>query len=174
MPTITLRNLDLDQLRSLAHQLTKSLPAKIAIGLVGTLGVGKTTFTQLLAEAAGVNREDVTSPTFTLLCSYKAKVHAGEITLHHLDAYRIADEDEFLELGVEELFEDPNTWTLVEWADRVESVMPRETLWITLDIQENASIESLNAISDRAPLRVITLSTNDDRLSDCIASLAKT
>ena len=110
-------------------QLSKGL----VIGLVGTLGAGKTTLVQAIARAAGLDSAEVTSPTFTLL-----QTHHGKIVLHHLDAYRLADEDEFLGLGVDELFEDSDAWTLIEWADRVEFVMPRDTLWIKIDIQDDS------------------------------------
>ncbi len=86
----------------------------------------------------------MTSPTFTLL-----QTHRGRITLHHLDAYRLADEDEFLELGVDELFEDDQAWTLIEWADRVESVMPADTLWIEIKIADNELV-SIRGIHDQA------------------------
>ncbi|MEO1530002.1 MAG: tRNA (adenosine(37)-N6)-threonylcarbamoyltransferase complex ATPase subunit type 1 TsaE [Planctomycetota bacterium] len=127
-------HVDLDRLQHFTEVLVRHAPAELTIGLVGTLGAGKTTLTQCLAEAAGVDRDDVTSPTFTLMSTYQATIHAGTVALHHLDAYRLADEDEFLELGVEELFESAKTWVLIEWADRVESVMPESTLWIEIDI----------------------------------------
>ena len=128
--THVLEDLDLDQLKALADSLVRYLPERLTIGLVGTLGAGKTTFAQSVSRALGIDSSDVTSPTFTLLQTYQVK----DRTLHHLDAYRIADEDEFLELGVEELFEEPRTWTLIEWADRVRDVLPKETLWIEIEI----------------------------------------
>lgn len=128
--THVLEDLDLDQLKALADSLVRYLPEQLTIGLVGTLGAGKTTFAQSVSRALGIDSSDVTSPTFTLLQTYQVK----DRTLHHLDAYRIADEDEFLELGVEELFEEPRTWTLIEWADRVRDVLPKETLWIEIEI----------------------------------------
>ncbi len=162
MHTVTLDSIDLDRLERLSQCMAQTLPAKLVIGLVGTLGAGKTTFTQTLAAATGVDPEDVTSPTFTLLCSYDASIAAGPIQLHHLDTYRLADEDEFLELGVEEFFESDHTWVLIEWADRVESVMPVDTLWMTIDVCEGDA---------DAPPRTIKLSTRDDRLADALGRL---
>jgi tRNA threonylcarbamoyladenosine biosynthesis protein TsaE len=143
--------------------MSSIFPPKLVIGLVGTLGAGKTTFTQALAAAAGVNPEDVTSPTFTLLCSYDAQLAAGPIRLHHLDAYRLSDEDEFLELGVEELFETENSWVLIEWADRMKSVLPARTLWITIDVDDSLNQES--------PNRKIALVTDDQDLQPALALL---
>ncbi|WP_182864574.1 tRNA (adenosine(37)-N6)-threonylcarbamoyltransferase complex ATPase subunit type 1 TsaE [Stieleria mannarensis] len=164
MPNLSLHDIDLDRLRTLAGVLVRSMPTQLVIGLVGTLGAGKTTLTQSLAAAMGVDPEDVTSPTFTLLCSYDANIDAGPIRLHHLDAYRLVDEDEFLELGVEELFDADNAWVLVEWADRVESVLPPDTLWIHIDIPASAD--------PIAPHRQITLTTQNDALADPLASIA--
>lgn len=124
-----LESVDESQLDRLAVGLVEGLPGGIVFGIVGTLGAGKTTLVQSIARACGVDSADVTSPTFTLLQTYH-----GSVGLHHLDAYRVADEDEFLELGVEELFDDQQAWTLVEWADRVESCMPDVTVWIRMEI----------------------------------------
>lgn len=128
--THVLEDLDLEQLQVLADSLVHCLPEQLTIGLIGTLGAGKTTFVQAISRALRIDTSDVTSPTFTLLQSYQV----GDRTLHHMDAYRVADEDEFLELGVEELYEDPRAWTLIEWADRVRDALPTETLWIEIEI----------------------------------------
>lgn len=165
MSPVTLNDIDLERLRQLAVQMAQRMPAQLVVGLVGTLGAGKTTFTQALAAASGIEPDDVTSPTFTLLCSYEGRIAAGPIRLHHLDAYRLADEDEFLELGVDELFDSPNTWVLIEWADRVESVLPPDTLWLTFEV--NAS-----TVHGETPSRAITLSTDDAELAKHLADLA--
>jgi tRNA threonylcarbamoyladenosine biosynthesis protein TsaE len=139
----------------LATAMWRYLPSHLVIGLVGTLGAGKTTLVQAIARAAGIDSADVTSPTFTLL-----QTHRGTRTLHHLDAYRVADEDEFLELGVDELFEDESAWTLIEWADRVSSVLPQQTLWI----------EIMPVDQDR---RLIRLTTEHPAIAQSIDQLAE-
>lgn len=164
MFTKTFNDIDLPRLRRLVDCLAGEFSTQLVIGLVGTLGTGKTTFTQALAEATGVDREDVTSPTFTLLCSYPATITAGSIQLHHLDAYRLRDEDEFLELGVEELFESDGAWVLVEWADRVESVMPHDTLWIDIGVMESGA--------DQVPNRTLTFSTHCESLARHVDAIA--
>ena len=163
MPTATFDNVDLARLHQLAEAMTGLFPPQLVIGLVGTLGAGKTTFTQALAAAAGVDPDEVTSPTFTLLCSYDATIAAGPIRLHHLDAYRLSDEDEFLELGVEELFESENSWVLIEWADRMRSVLPVRTLWITIDIEAS--------MQQPSPDRKISFVTDDKDVEPLLALL---
>ncbi len=128
-----IQSVDLPGLQRLADSMVQHLRPPLVVGLVGTLGAGKTSLTQAIARAAGIDVSDVTSPTFTLL-----QTHDGRIRIHHLDAYRVADEDEFLELGVQELFDDQEAWTIIEWADQVESVLPIDTLWITISIDDDA------------------------------------
>ncbi len=134
-----IRHLDLSGFDALASSMVLHLNTPCVIGLVGTLGAGKTTLVQSIARAAGIDTADVTSPTFTLMQSHRG----DSIVIHHLDAYRIADEDEFIELGVDELFVDDRAWTLVEWADRVSDVMPRDSLWIRIDIEDDSDFRSI-------------------------------
>jgi tRNA threonylcarbamoyladenosine biosynthesis protein TsaE len=116
---------DTDRLgRALAHYL----PDSTAIALEGTLGAGKTRLVQAIADGCGVPPREVTSPTFVLCQPYRARR-----TIYHLDAYRVRDLDEFLELGVEEYFESP-ALTVIEWADRVAPCLPPELLEIHLEI----------------------------------------
>ena len=149
---LLIESLDLNGLHKLASRLVECLPGRMTIGLVGSLGAGNTTLVQAISSAIGVDRADVTSPTFTLLQSH----HGGDQTLHHLDAYRVADEDEFLELGVEELFDQEQAWTLIEWADRVKDVMPRNSLWLQILIEPQPDTRS------------VKISTSDHELSQAL------
>ena len=126
-PTLTLGPLDLPALHRFASALLQRITPPAVFGLTGTLGAGKTTLVQAIASAAGMDPADVTSPTFTLVQTYRS-----DFLIHHLDAYRIVDEDEFLELGIDELLEDEPAWTLIEWADRVAGCLPRDVIWIEI------------------------------------------
>ena len=114
--------------RRLGAALAEVLPPGTTVALVGTLGAGKTRLVQALAEACGVPHDTVVSPTFVLCQPYH-----GRRTLFHLDAYRLADDDEFLELGPEEYFESDGL-TLIEWADRVHRCLPPERLEIRIEV----------------------------------------
>lgn len=103
-------------------------PPGTTIALSGTLGAGKTRLTQALAAACGVPREEVVSPTFVLCQQY-----LGDRTIQHLDAYRLHDEDELRELGIEELIASADL-TVIEWADRVPDALPDEHLRIDIDV----------------------------------------
>jgi len=114
--------------RRLGAALAQALPAGTTVALIGTLGAGKTQLVQALAAAYGVPPETVVSPTFVLCQEYH-----GRRTLYHLDAYRLKDDDEFLQLGPEEYFESDGI-TLIEWADRVIDCLPRQRLEIRIDV----------------------------------------
>lgn len=128
---------DLTRLGELAGLLTQSAPANLCVGLVGTLGAGKTRFVQAVAQHLGVAEAEVTSPTFSLVQTYRGTQDGRTVDLHHIDAYRIADEDEWFETGLEELLDDDEastatSWRFVEWADRFENLMPPNTLWVRI------------------------------------------
>lgn len=113
----------------LAGMLAKVLPPRVMIALNGTLGAGKTHLVRDVVAALGGEREEVVSPTFVLCQHYQC----GDRRVHHLDAYRMKDDDEFLELGVEELFES-DAITFVEWAERVEDCLPDDRLEISIEV----------------------------------------
>lgn len=95
--------------------------------LYGDLGVGKTVFTKGLAEGLGI-KEDVNSPTFTILQIYED----GRIPLYHFDVYRIGDPEEMEEIGYEDYFFGQGV-CLVEWANLIDELMPKETVSITIE-----------------------------------------
>jgi tRNA threonylcarbamoyladenosine biosynthesis protein TsaE len=130
--------------RRLGVALAECLPAGTTVALVGTLGAGKTRLVQALAVALGVPPNTVVSPTFVLCQPY-----AGRRRLYHLDAYRLRDDDEFLQLGPEEYFESDGI-TLVEWADRVRACLPPEYVEIHIAVTgSEARAFSVEAIGAR-------------------------
>ena len=113
---------------ALGAALAEVLPDGTTVALCGTLGAGKTRLVPAIAVAAGIDRREVVSPTFVLIQEYH-----GRRAVYHLDAYRVRDEDEFLELGPEEYFESDGL-TLVEWADRVPRCLPPDRVEIRIEI----------------------------------------
>ncbi len=112
----------------LGHALTGLLCDGGVVALNGTLGAGKTRLVQAIAVSAGVDRRDVVSPTFVLVHEY-----GGRLPILHLDAYRLRDEEEFLQLGTDEFFRTPNL-VLIEWAERVAGALPAERLEVTIHV----------------------------------------
>jgi tRNA threonylcarbamoyladenosine biosynthesis protein TsaE len=96
--------------------------------LVGDLGAGKTAFTQGFADALGVE-DQVTSPTFTLVRTYR-----GRLRLNHLDVYRLEHLQEVEDLGIGELLDDGVT--LIEWGDTIAPVLPADYLELRLEFGE--------------------------------------
>lgn len=115
------------EMESFGAALAAVLPETAVIALDGPLGAGKTRLVQALAHAAGVERIDVTSPTFVLLQEYR-----GRVRIAHFDAYRLHDHDEFLELGPDEYFSTPG-WSVIEWAERVADCLPAERFEVRLE-----------------------------------------
>jgi tRNA threonylcarbamoyladenosine biosynthesis protein TsaE len=113
--------------------LAAALAPGTTVALCGTLGAGKTRLVQAVAAAYGVPREEVVSPTFVLCQTYR-----GSRTIHHLDAYRLRDIDEFRELGSEELFSS-DAIVIIEWADRVAEALPDDYLQVEIEITGRAS-----------------------------------
>jgi tRNA threonylcarbamoyladenosine biosynthesis protein TsaE len=119
---------DLAETDALGSRLAGLLAPGSVLALDGPLGAGKTRLVQAIAAALGVDPAGVTSPTFVLVNEYH-----GRLPMYHFDAYRLADDDEFLELGPEEYFEGQGL-SLVEWAGRVERCLPEERLEIQIEV----------------------------------------
>jgi tRNA threonylcarbamoyladenosine biosynthesis protein TsaE len=128
MERFTFDATDEEGTRQLGAVLAELLPDGVTLALSGTLGAGKTRLVQAIAEACGISRRDVVSPTFVL-----AQEYHGRRTLYHFDAYRLRSEEEFAQLGPEEYFESDGL-TLVEWADRVEGCLPPERVEVQIEV----------------------------------------
>ncbi|MDD4571164.1 MAG: tRNA (adenosine(37)-N6)-threonylcarbamoyltransferase complex ATPase subunit type 1 TsaE [Clostridia bacterium] len=104
----------------LGRILGASAPAGTVFALRGDLGAGKTLFAKGLA--MGLEIPDyVSSPTFTIVNEYLE----GEIPFYHMDIYRVNDEEELLEIGVEEYFQEGGI-VAVEWPDILGGILPKE------------------------------------------------
>jgi tRNA threonylcarbamoyladenosine biosynthesis protein TsaE len=103
-----------------------------AILLSGDLGAGKTHFARAFINALSDAAEEVPSPTFTLVQSYAATVAGQSVEIAHFDLYRLKSPEETIELGIEEAFAE--AISLVEWPDRLGSMMPKRHLALRLEI----------------------------------------
>lgn len=115
-----------EETERLAEKAGRVLKGGEVIELVSDLGGGKTTFTRGLVRGLG-STDKVASPTFTISKVYEA----GAIQVHHFDFYRL-QEAGIIADELAEVAGDPQTVTLVEWADVVQHVLPAERLTITI------------------------------------------
>jgi tRNA threonylcarbamoyladenosine biosynthesis protein TsaE len=122
---ICVRAAGLAETTAIAAAVAPQLKRGDCVLLAGEMGAGKTAFTKALAAALGVT-EVVTSPTFTLLHTYRG----DRLTIHHVDVYRLERTGELEDLALRELLDD--AVVVVEWGDAVRDALPQERLEIGL------------------------------------------
>lgn len=126
------------QTRELAEKVAQwteeqKLDSALVIALTGDLGSGKTTFVQNLAASLKV-QEKVLSPTFVIL--KKFNLPQGKFTtFYHIDCYRLEQPEELLNLGFEEIVQDPENLVVIEWADKVKEILPEHYLEIHFEVE---------------------------------------
>jgi tRNA threonylcarbamoyladenosine biosynthesis protein TsaE len=115
------------------------------VALVGELGAGKTQFIKGLAEGVGVEKPTyISSPSFTLINEY-----LGRVPFYHIDLFRLEQEKEAEELGLEDYFQAGGI-TAIEWADKIPSLLPEEILWIEIHYTgENTRSLEISGKGDR-------------------------
>ena len=120
-------------------QKTRELGKKpIVFALQGELGTGKTQFTKGLAKALGI-KKTILSPTFILVREYLFKTRGKDFKLFHIDTYRLFEQEEFLDLGFENMIKQPNV-IAIEWAEKVSKILRErkksfELIWIKFQYQ---------------------------------------
>ena len=99
------------------------------LALAGELGSGKTTFAQGFAKGLGI-QERILSPTFILIRCHKLRTKNYKL-FYHIDCYRLDNPaKELLHLGFKKIIADPRNVVAVEWADRIQSILPKDILWV--------------------------------------------
>jgi len=121
-----------NQLTQAAKEFAELIGENKIIAFYGEMGAGKTTLIKAFCENLGV-KENITSPTFALVNEY---VTEREDTIYHFDFYRVEKEDEAYDMGVEEYFYSGNL-CLIEWPEKIKSILPAETLKIKISEVEN-------------------------------------
>ena len=111
--------------QSFAEDLVKKIPLGKVVALKGDLGTGKTTFTQGFAKGLSIH-DRVGSPTFKLVSEYIGTPY----NLYHVDCYRLKDSVEFLNLGGENLLMPHDGVSLIEWADVIQPLLPKNAIEI--------------------------------------------
>lgn len=134
MEEFTFESRSLEDTARLGRALGAVAQAGLVVGLRGGLGAGKTTFVRSVAEGLAVpDPRRVTSPTFILIQEY-----AGRLPIYHFDTYRLNNVGDFVDLGASEYFQGDGV-CLVEWADRVEEVLPLSRLDLEFAVTSDVS-----------------------------------
>lgn len=145
MSTLRLSLADAGATAAAGEALGRLVAGGDVIALVGELGAGKTSFTRGLALGAGVDPEDVASPTFALVNEYR-----GRLAVAHGDLYRLERERELDEIGWDDLIERRDAAVVIEWADRFPHRLPADHLRVTLAHAGDARVLEAIATGPRA------------------------
>jgi len=122
--TILLTNSETETL-DVARSLGNTLSAGAVVALTGDLGAGKTVFAQGIAESLDI-REQITSPTFTLINEYR-----GRLLLYHMDLYRLDSTREIEDIGIVDYLYGDGV-CVIEWAEKLGELMPPDAIAVSL------------------------------------------
>lgn len=115
------------------------------ICLFGGLGSGKTVLAKGIAQGLGIKKEEVTSSSFVLISEH----NQGRMPLFHFDFYRLKREEDILALGYEEYFYGEGV-SIVEWADRLKRLLPKEFLKVELGFgPDSARLIKISVFGER-------------------------
>lgn len=121
------------QTHRFGQQLARRIRGGEVIALSGELGAGKTVLVKGIAAGLGIQRT-ITSPTFLLLRVYRVRGHKKIRHFVHVDAYRVKHPAELLDAGLGDYLGQPDTVAVIEWADRVRTVLPKRRVDIQLQL----------------------------------------
>ncbi len=119
-----------DETQKIGYEVAEKIKKGDVISLTGSLGAGKTVFAKGFAKQLGIE-EAIVSPTFTLVQEYD-----GREKMYHLDLYRLSGEDEFESMGGEDFLYSDGV-TLIEWSEKIESMLPDDTIYVRITINED-------------------------------------
>ena len=119
-----------DETQKIGFEVAEKIKKGDVISLTGSLGAGKTVFAKGFAKQLGIG-EAIVSPTFTLVQEYD-----GRMNMYHLDLYRLSGEDEFESMGGEDFLYSDGV-TLIEWSEKIESMLPDDTIYVKITINED-------------------------------------
>ena len=116
----------------LGKKIGKCLKKGDVIAMQGTLAAGKTTITKGIAQALEIE-DTITSPTFCLISEYE-----GKLPLYHMDVYRLDNEEDFANLGTEDMIYGDGI-SIIEWSEKVMNELPKKTIILKIQPQEDGS-----------------------------------
>ena len=128
----------LESLPMVAAELVTLLSKPSFVAIQGEMGAGKTTFVQALLRELGIEHPDG-SPTYAIVHEYVTKLGTKAF---HLDCYRIENERDLAQLGLDELFEE-NAYFFVEWPDKIENILPEHANWMYIRCEPEGELREI-------------------------------
>lgn len=125
----------LDDIPRVAAAFLKAIKPHKIFAFHGNMGVGKTTFISGLMHQMQID-DHVSSPTFSIVNEYYSNQY-GKV--YHFDFYRIEDEEEAYQIGVEEIF-DEDAYCFIEWPERIDNLLPPDCVSVYIDLENDARI----------------------------------
>ena len=119
-----------------AQEFASLMGDETVYAFYGEMGAGKTTFIRELCRALGVEEDLANSPSFSIINEYRSDTTAELI--YHFDLYRLESVDEALEIGVEDYF-DSGALCLLEWPERIEPLLPDDTVNVSISVNPDDS-----------------------------------
>lgn len=142
----TIRIDSIESIDQAARQFIPLMGDNTIFAFYGEMGAGKTTFINALCRALGVEEDPTGSPSFSIINEYRSDTTAELI--YHFDLYRLENLEEALDIGIEDYF-DCGALCLIEWPERIEDLLPDDTVRITVRVNDDRS-------------RTLTLATDGD------------
>lgn len=128
----------IDDLGRAAEEFVEIMGDETVYAFYGEMGAGKTTFINALSRALGVEQDATGSPSFSIINEYRSDTTAELI--YHFDLYRLENLEEAFDIGVEDYF-DSGALCLLEWPERIEDILPDDTVKVDLKVLDNGSRE---------------------------------
>lgn len=123
-----------------AKDFSKKLKGGEVVFLEGDLGAGKTVFAKGLCRSLGY-KKNVSSPTFVLMRIYELEKSKKINTVCHVDAYRLASEEELLDIGIKDYINKPETVVIIEWSERIKKKIADKIIKVKINLKSETSRE---------------------------------
>ena len=126
----------LSNIRNAADKLWRYAHQYKVWALSGQMGAGKTTLIHALCDNLGVE-DAVSSPTFGIINEYSFTNGGNSHIIYHMDWYRLKDEEEAINAGVEDCLLQKDNYSIIEWPEQAPGILPYPHLWISIELAEN-------------------------------------
>ncbi|MBQ1611233.1 MAG: tRNA (adenosine(37)-N6)-threonylcarbamoyltransferase complex ATPase subunit type 1 TsaE [Muribaculaceae bacterium] len=124
----------LEDLEMAAYKFMTEMDDFTVFAFYGQMGAGKTTFINELCRQLGVETDTTNSPSFAIINEYRSDTTAELI--YHFDCYRLENEQEAVDIGAEDYF-DSGAVCLIEWPERIEGLLPDDTVRVDLTVNDD-------------------------------------